>query len=173
MRDEFTPGIRDALGRRASFICSNPECRALTLAPSAADPEKYVYIGKAAHICAASAHGPRFDPRMTHEERSAISNGIFLCSGCADVIDRNGGVDFSVEELRSWKAQHEVWVLKNLNRSPHSLISVVAGKHHARGVGEVVGIDAEGPVFFHPGTTSTAEGVGNVTATRIGQRKGS
>src|SRR5664279_5704365 len=94
-RDEFSKPTAEALGKRASYICSNPSCRACTLAPSEIDPGRYQYIGKAAHICAAALGGPRYDATMSEEERKAISNGIFLCSNCADLIDKNNGADFA------------------------------------------------------------------------------
>jgi hypothetical protein len=115
-RDNFPKPVADALGKRAAFICSNPECRVLTVAPTDGDESKFLYIGKAAHICAAAAGGPRYDASMTPEYRGSASNGIFLCSNCADMIDKNGGVDFPVHRLRSWKFDHERWVAENLNK---------------------------------------------------------
>jgi len=168
MRDEFKPKIKEALGKRASFICSRPECRALTLYPSKEDPEKFLYVGKAAHIYAAAAGGPRYREGMTSEERSSIDNGIFLCSTCADLIDTNEGRDFPDTVLLDWRRQHEQWVRQSLNRSPWSPITVLDGTHEAVGHGRVTAIDAEGPVLFQPGTRARAEGTGEVTATRIG-----
>lgn len=115
-RDNFLKPVVDALGKRAAFICSNPDCRAQTLAPSNRESMKYLYIGKAAHICAAAEGGPRYKVEMSREERAGIGNAIFLCSGCADMIDKNNGADFSEEMLRQWKADHESWVAQNLNK---------------------------------------------------------
>ena len=33
------------------------------------------------------------------------------------MIDDNGGIDFSVETLKKWKSDHEIWVRNNLNKS--------------------------------------------------------
>jgi len=115
-RDDFSKTVVNALAKRAAFICSNPDCRAQTLAPSDTEPGKYLYIGKAAHICAAAEGGPRFDSQMSAEERGGIDNGIFLCSSCADLIDKNGGADFSPELLHEWKRTHAKWVTDNLNK---------------------------------------------------------
>jgi hypothetical protein len=115
-RDDFPKPVADALGKRAAFICSNPDCRVLTLAPSEVDETKFLYIGKAAHICAASEGGPRYSAQMSPEERKSASNGVFLCSNCAEMIDKNNGVDFSVERLRRWKEENERWVATNLNK---------------------------------------------------------
>jgi hypothetical protein len=84
-RDDFLKPTVDALCKRAAYICSNPDCRVHTLAPSGADDGRFLYIGKAAHICAAADGGPRYESRMSPEERSAPANGIFLCGNCADL----------------------------------------------------------------------------------------
>jgi hypothetical protein len=115
-RDEFPKTVVEALSKRAAFICSNPDCRALTIAPSEADATKWIYIGKAAHICAAAERGPRYKGEMTPEERASASNGLFLCSSCADMIDKNNGLDFPEPVLRRWKEEHEKWVAANLNK---------------------------------------------------------
>ena len=171
LRDEFNREIRDALAKRASYICSNPDCRSITVAAAASDPEKFLFTGKAAHITGAAPKGPRYDPGLSASERAGIENAIFLCSGCADVIDKNGGADFSVDQLRSWKVEHERWVRDNLNKSIHSFITVVDGHHHASGIGEVTALDIEDAAFIRPGTIASAEGIGQVTATRIGRKR--
>lgn len=107
---------------RSSYICSNPECRTLTLGPSEVDPENIISVGVAAHITAAAPGGPRYDPTLTPAQRGSIENGIFLCPTCASTIDKNGGRDFPVELLRKWKSDHEGWVRGNLNKSVHSLV---------------------------------------------------
>ncbi|PJB21976.1 MAG: hypothetical protein CO114_02515 [Euryarchaeota archaeon CG_4_9_14_3_um_filter_38_12] len=169
-RDEFDQSTIEILAKRASYICSNPECRYLTLCPSE-KPDKYIYIGKVSHITAASRNGPRYDLTLTPEQRSSIENGIFLCSNCAEMVDKNKGLDFPVNLLKRWKDEHEIWVRENLNKSVNSLVTVIDGEHHAIGKGEVTGIDAQGPVFFRPGTKSIAEGEGTITATRITNKK--
>ena len=115
-RNDFSRPVADALAKRAAFICSNPDCRVLTIAPSGESESMFLYMGKAAHINAAAPRGPRYDAAMTPEERKAPSNGIFLCSNCADMIDKNGGLDFPVQRLRRWKEDHDKWVAANLNK---------------------------------------------------------
>lgn len=170
-RDEFDKKIIDTIAKRASYICSNPDCRSNTLGPSEKDPEKYIYTGKVSHIIAASENGPRNDHSFTSKQRSSIENGIFLCSNCADMIDKNMGSDFPVDLLKKWKDNHEIWVKENLNKSKNSTISIIDGNHYARGRGNVTGIDARETIFIKPGTKSTAEGEGNITATRISYKK--
>ncbi len=115
-RDDFAKPVVDLLAKRAAFICSNPDCRALTVAPSEQDETKFLYIGKAAHICAAAQGGPRYDATISPEQRTSASNGIFLCSNCADMIDKNNGLDFPVDRLQDWKSDHNKWVAANLNK---------------------------------------------------------
>lgn len=123
-RDDFDSKTIDALAKRASYICSNPECRSLTICPSEVNVEKYIYIGIAAHITSAAIKGPRYDATLTQEQRCSIENGIFLCVTCASMIDKNNGVDFSVEQLKQWKSQHDSWARSNLNISVSSLLSI-------------------------------------------------
>jgi len=116
MRDDFLKPTKEVLKKRAAFICSNPSCKIMTIAPSVESDEKIQYIGIAAHITAASVGGPRYDENMTIVERQSASNGIFLCCNCAEMIDKNNGIDYEVTKLKEWKENHEEWVLDNLNK---------------------------------------------------------
>lgn len=116
-RDNFPASVIEVLKKRAAYICSNPNCKKMTIAPSSSDNNKVIYIGRAAHISAASQNGPRYEPNISGEERSSINNAIFLCSNCADMIDDNGGIDFQASTIKKWKAEHEKWVWENLNKN--------------------------------------------------------
>lgn len=116
MRDDFSEPIKNALAKRAAYICSNPDCRRLTVAPSSTDESKLLYIGCAAHITAASPGGPRFDSSLSPSQRNAASNGIYLCRSCGDLIDKNSGSDFEANVLHTWKKKHEAWISDNLNK---------------------------------------------------------
>jgi len=105
MGDDFTYAVKTALAARVGYLCSNPDCRALTSGPQE-DPAKAINLGVAAHITAASARGARYDPDLLSEERSASSNGVWLCQNCAKLID-NDAARFSVEVLKKWKANAE------------------------------------------------------------------
>jgi hypothetical protein len=128
-RDDFQKSTVDALGKRSAFICSYSKCRCNTLSPSLEDDSKFIYIGKAAHITAAAQGGARYDERMSSEQRKSIENAIFLCSNCADMIDKNKGIDFPVELLNEWKRQHESWVHENIglrNNNSSTTINVTS-----------------------------------------------
>ncbi|MFW6046755.1 MAG: hypothetical protein ACOCP4_03085 [Candidatus Woesearchaeota archaeon] len=104
-RDDFTKRTKDNIAKRVGYLCSNPKCRRHTVGPSE-NPDKSTNLGVAAHITAASANGPRYDSSLSDEERISSENGIWLCSYCATLIDRD--VDkFPVSLLIKWKVDAE------------------------------------------------------------------
>ena len=105
-RDDFSKKTIDTLCKRVNGICSNPGCNSGTLA-AASEPDKVINTGVAAHICAAAPGGPRYDAKMTSEQRSSVDNGIWLCQSCAKKIDSDEK-KFTVELLHSWKIQAEL-----------------------------------------------------------------
>ena len=164
--DDFSPKTIRALQMRAAFICSNPKCRCLTIAPSDNNDTDCLYIGHASHITAASEGGPRYNPILTSEERKDISNAIYLCASCATMVDKNKGADFSVAQLENWKNDHESWVRENHNKNPEA-ITEVAGTHEARGIGDVTGLHISKAAKIKPGTIAKAAGIGKITGTSI------
>ncbi|SRR6056297_940658 len=112
-RDDFNKTTKDILAKRVGYLCSNPECRKLTIGPNEVQ-EKATSIGIAAHITAASAGGPRYDEDMTNEKRSHIDNGIWLCSNCATLIDKD--IDkFPKDLLSEWKQKAEEEAFAKIN----------------------------------------------------------
>jgi hypothetical protein len=111
-RDNFTKPTIDILAKRVGFLCSNPNCRKHTIGPSQ-NPEKATLIGIAAHITAASPEGPRYNGELSEAERIHIDNGIWLCSNCATLIDKDE-TRFPVQLLKSWKEDAENEMLENL-----------------------------------------------------------
>ena len=105
MRDDFSLKTKGLLAKRVANRCSNPGCRQLTSGPQE-DPTKVVNIGVAAHITAASADGPRFDPSLTPDERRSVENGIWLCQSCAKLVD-NDPIRYGADVLRQWKVLAE------------------------------------------------------------------
>ena len=103
-RDDFSEGTKRDLALRASHICSI--CKRSTSGPGDAHPSAVTKIGVAAHICAAAQGGPRYDTNMTSEQRRNILNGIWLCSSCSVLIDRDEH-RYSVTELHRLKSEHE------------------------------------------------------------------
>jgi len=106
-RDDFSPGVKSILASRAGYRCSKPDCRALTVGPSDEHPAAHTNIGVAAHITAASAGGPRYDPTLTPEERRSVTNGIWTCQNHGKEVD-DDVVRYSADTLRAWKHHAEV-----------------------------------------------------------------
>jgi len=105
-RDNFTKPTIDILAKRVGFICSNPECKKHTVGPNKIE-DKATLIGIAAHITAASPGGPRYDENLTIEQRKHIRNGIWLCSNCATLIDKDENA-FTITLLQEWKYNAEI-----------------------------------------------------------------
>ncbi len=106
--DDFPPNVIKTVRERAGGICSRPTCNRLTMGPHT-DPNKAKIVGVAAHICAASKKGPRYDPHQTSGERRNIRNAIWLCVQCGTEVDKDTS-PFSKETLEDWKATHERYV---------------------------------------------------------------
>jgi len=102
MRDDFPRNVKMSLAHRVGFICSNPDCRKTTSGPSGESNSQHINIGVAAHICAASEGGPRYDGSLSSEERASINNGIWLCQNCATMIDRDTNL-YTKDFLLEWK----------------------------------------------------------------------
>lgn len=116
-RDEFKAQTKKTLAERAGYHCSNPSCRALTAGPEANESGS-VNVGIAAHITAAAGGGARFDSTLSTEERCGIDNGIWLCTRCATLIDKQEK-DYSVQLLREWKRHSEAAARRGIERPHH------------------------------------------------------
>ncbi|MDD7972879.1 hypothetical protein [Roseinatronobacter alkalisoli] len=107
-RDEFSPRTKQTLAERAAHFCSNPDCLKLTAGPHS-DQEKSLRTGHAAHIRAAASNGPRYDENQTPEQRKHISNGLWLCRECGDIVDKDSS-PHKPELLLQWKRDHEALI---------------------------------------------------------------
>lgn len=96
-------------------MCSNPECRVPTSAPCGRD--RVTSIGVAAHIHAAAPGGKRYLEEMTREQRMHLDNGIWLCSNCSILIDRDAEL-FSADKLRAWRDGAEQRAMRALGKPP-------------------------------------------------------
>ncbi len=157
MRDDFSKSVKEAIAKRAGFICSNPGCGVATIGGG-------LFIGEAAHITAASPGGKRYDNSLSSSQRSDISNAIHLCSNCATMIDKDDRYDAST--LVRWKIQREASATEAIGKSTGS--SIVSGTHEASGFGEVTALHIKGTsARIKPGTVVKAFGVGRITGTKI------
>lgn len=104
-RDNFSKNVVRTLQERVGNHCSNPTCRCLTSGPNDAD-YKATRIGVGAHITAAAPGGPRYNPTITPEERSSITNGIWLCQNCSTLVDSDPNT-YPVSVLLEWRQRAE------------------------------------------------------------------
>lgn len=109
---DFSEGTIEVLAKRVGYLCARASCRRSTVGPHSSEI-KATLVGEAAHICAASSLGPRYDPSMSDEEQRSPDNGIWLCANCATEIDKDPA-RFPVSLLRQWKSAAEDEALKLL-----------------------------------------------------------
>lgn len=106
MADSFSDTVRRCVRDRVGGRCSRPGCsQGRSFASS--NPEKAVVVGDAAHICAASPGGPRFNPSQGASERRSPVNAIWLCPSCHRLVDSDPA-RYTVEMLIAWKAAAEL-----------------------------------------------------------------
>ena len=105
-RDEFTTKTKRDLAQRVGHVCSNPDCLEHTVGPTV-DEAGVSNTGRASHIRAAAAGGPRYDVSMSSQERRSIRNGIWLCGSCAAKVD-NDEAGYPTELLQQWKCDAEL-----------------------------------------------------------------
>jgi hypothetical protein len=152
-RDDFNTDTKDELAKRVGVRCSNPECRKTTSGPRH-DPTKSINIGVAAHICAASNGGPRYQREMPTAQRASIYNGIWLCQNCAKMVD-NDVSRYSVCVMRKWKEDAELAARNALEGSAakaHIEESLVTSPYQPEAEHEER--DFFGPIFNQWPTTS-------------------
>lgn len=112
MPPNFSKPTKDILGKRAAFLCSNPDCRTITAGPTT-DPQKALTIGEAAHIYGALPGAARYRSDMTDRSRAEITNGIWLCRNCHKLVDNDANA-FPAEILFKWRGEHEQHVIERV-----------------------------------------------------------
>jgi hypothetical protein len=95
------------LWARAAGRCSHPECRRALVVGVKGESEP-ANLGEAAHIIGASASGPR-GKHPSSGSLDSYDNLILLCAHHHNVVDKLSCA-YSVDELHTWKAEHEAWV---------------------------------------------------------------
>ena len=102
---DFPKSVIETISKRVGNTCSNPDCGALTCGPSD-DIEKAVVIGEAAHIYGARVGSARYTAAMSDEQRSDITNAVWLCRNCHKKVDADVG-QYSAEILFEWRRYRE------------------------------------------------------------------
>ncbi len=85
-RDDFTSNTKKIIAQRSGFRCAVCGCQ--TEGPGL-DAGKAVSVGDAAHITAASPHGPRYNADLTKEQRTNADNGLWACKNHHWIIDHD------------------------------------------------------------------------------------
>jgi hypothetical protein len=146
MRDGFSKDVKDTLSKRVGLLCSNPECRVLTMGPNT-EAMKATNIGVAAHITAASSGGPRFDETISPEARASILNAIWLCQSCAKLVD-NDPLKYTVHLMTKWKITAEEYAESLLNKKASTSADYSSVFELMPGLIEEIGKDLiEHPIF--------------------------
>lgn len=107
----MAPGPRDytrntlrRLDTLSGNECAWPDCTKQLIAKK----DGKTIVSKICHIEAASKKGPRYNPKMTDDDRRHISNLILMCDECHQVIDNKENEDeYPVTRLQEWKKNHE------------------------------------------------------------------
>lgn len=130
MREEFTRHTKEILAKRVAWRCSFIGCGIVTIGPGHESTKSVTNLGEAAHINAASSLGPRYDEKMSSEERTSIDNGIWMCRHHARLIDSDH-INYSSETIRQWKflAEEEAYrTLKEVGKDnfkiPTTLVAI-------------------------------------------------
>jgi hypothetical protein len=142
--NEFSEATKRAVAQRAGHHCSFHGCGQLTVGPSEESPTAVTNIGVASHICAASPKGKRYVTSMTPQQRSDISNAIWLCSNHAALIDRDA-VIYTIECLHEMKRNHEAACAESVRRALREARltdDLVAFGPGVICTGELLGVDA-------------------------------
>lgn len=79
----------------------------------------------------------------------------------------------SIDELKGGRVEEVIKLLseKQILMLQEDGMVEVAGTHEASGIGNITGLDIQGPAKIKPGTIARASGIGNITGTRIGGKK--
>ncbi len=108
-RLEPKPSTVKALWSKSAGMCNI--CKA-DLWRLKGDGDNYS-VGQVAHICAAEAGGPRFNPEFSDEDNRSYQNLMILCPTHHGEVD-NDYEKYSADDLRSKKMEHEDWIRSEL-----------------------------------------------------------
>lgn len=101
---------RKALWARSGNRCAI--CRQILIVDGTADDRESV-VGEECHIVSGSPRGPRFDPQYSSGQVDDISNLLLLCGTHHKMVDDQFET-YSVDVLRTIRANHEEWVESRL-----------------------------------------------------------
>lgn len=146
-RDNFNQPTKTEISLRAAHFCSNRRCLRLTAGPPSS-VLRGLATGHAAHICAVSPGGPRFDADQSEAERRSAANGLWLCRECGDVVDKDDS-GYSADELRAWKHDHEAMIAEVRQRGwSRSIVLLRSGQNSPGLAREIVALMEDRRAFW-------------------------
>src|SRR5262245_9385553 len=99
---------RVILWARAAGRCCFPDCRLELIEPATTLDDDAIF-GQAAHVVAHSSKGPRANPNFPADQLDKYENLVLLCGNHHTIVDKQANT-YTVEDMQSWKAEHEGWV---------------------------------------------------------------
>lgn len=81
-----------------------------------------ILIGEEAHIRSGRPTGPRHSP--SYVDVDSYENLVLLCPTHHTLVDKDGGKDYSVQQLEEIKREHEEWVSSRLSAEEATLLQV-------------------------------------------------
>lgn len=97
-----TPSVLKKLFAHSGNRCAMPDCKEELVHASG------TLLGKVAHICAAEPGGPRYEKKMTDEQRRSFENLFIVCAKHHDLIDDMANVKkYPAALLRKHKEARE------------------------------------------------------------------
>jgi len=109
-RANFSVSVKFELALAANFRCVRPGCARLTHAYHP-DSKRFFNLAAASHDAAAADNGPRPEPDLSREQRSAYGNGAWLCRVCAKLVDDLQDV-FPFGTLSAWQDKATERIMK-------------------------------------------------------------
>lgn len=100
--------------------CAMPDCRKPLVIDKTPDGDSEALIGELAHIAGLNPGSPRYDKKMSDEERNSVDNLIAVCPSCHSKIDAQPKM-YTVEKLCKIKAEHEACVRDTLEKCMHEI----------------------------------------------------
>ncbi|MFD0062369.1 HNH endonuclease signature motif containing protein [Streptomyces sp. NPDC056690] len=108
----ISSSARKVLWARSGGVCAFADClQELTINLKDEESKSLssagVPLGEEAHIVSGAPGGPRHDENYPRTRIDSYENLILLCPTHHRLIDKNGGSEFSVEQLHRMKVSHE------------------------------------------------------------------
>lgn len=105
---QYKPSTVRRLDTLSGNECAHPDCSKKLIAEDGIS-----IISKICHIAAASKEGPRFDEKMTDDERRGFNNLVLLCDEHHVIIDnKDNESQYPTLLLKKWKSDHEKKILE-------------------------------------------------------------